>query len=193
MLKKGAMFGLDARIALAIFGALSVISGAALYSAIQQSQATAKLVEMQEVAKAVEQYILDTGVEVWLSDASIGARIGDLVKNPGVDGWNGPYVPYEWVVDDTLKVNDSYTAYLRVVSNNDWAHPSDNGTVNYCANNSGDPCYLWVMFKQDVDISTSLASAIDEEVDGEVDFRKGNFRKTTTEMYLKIMPTIKKY
>lgn len=32
--KKAAMFGLDARIALVIFGALSVISGAALYSAI---------------------------------------------------------------------------------------------------------------------------------------------------------------
>jgi hypothetical protein len=29
--KKGAMFGLDARIALAIFGALSVISGVASY------------------------------------------------------------------------------------------------------------------------------------------------------------------
>ena len=37
-LKKGAMFGLDARIALAIFGALSVISGAALYSAIKESK-----------------------------------------------------------------------------------------------------------------------------------------------------------
>lgn len=37
MKNKGAMFGLDARIALAIFGALSVISGAALYSAIQES------------------------------------------------------------------------------------------------------------------------------------------------------------
>ena len=33
--KRGAMFGLDARIALAIFGALLVISSAALYSAIQ--------------------------------------------------------------------------------------------------------------------------------------------------------------
>ena len=37
MLNKGAMFGLDARIALAIFGALSVISGAALYSTIQEA------------------------------------------------------------------------------------------------------------------------------------------------------------
>jgi hypothetical protein len=34
-MKKGAMFGLDARIALAIFGALSVISGASLYSEIK--------------------------------------------------------------------------------------------------------------------------------------------------------------
>ncbi len=39
-LNKGAMFGLDARIALAIFGALSVISGAALYSAIKQAKVT---------------------------------------------------------------------------------------------------------------------------------------------------------
>tara|TARA_Y100001960_G_scaffold319101_1_gene389950 strand:- start:3597 stop:3728 length:132 start_codon:yes stop_codon:yes gene_type:complete len=37
--KKAAMFGLDARIALAIFGALSVISGAVLYSAIQDAKA----------------------------------------------------------------------------------------------------------------------------------------------------------
>ena len=51
-MKKGAMFGLDARIALAIFGALSVISGAALYSAIQDAQATAMIVRLNEVGKA---------------------------------------------------------------------------------------------------------------------------------------------
>lgn len=39
-MKKGAIFGLDARIALAILGALYVISGAALYSAIQESKTT---------------------------------------------------------------------------------------------------------------------------------------------------------
>ena len=42
-LKKGAMFGLDARISLAIFGALSVISGAALYSAIQDSKSVSQV------------------------------------------------------------------------------------------------------------------------------------------------------
>ena len=58
---KGAMFGLDVRIALAIFGALSVISGAALYSAIQDAEATAVLTELEEIGKAWEAYYLDTG------------------------------------------------------------------------------------------------------------------------------------
>tara|TARA_Y100001960_G_C14595815_1_gene788039 strand:- start:886 stop:1026 length:141 start_codon:yes stop_codon:yes gene_type:complete len=46
-MKKGAMFGIDARIALAIFGALSAISGAALYSAIQQSKVTVLVTELE--------------------------------------------------------------------------------------------------------------------------------------------------
>ena len=50
--KKGGMFGLNARIALAIFGALSVISGAALYSAIQQSKAISVLTTAKEIGKA---------------------------------------------------------------------------------------------------------------------------------------------
>ncbi|MCP4354624.1 MAG: hypothetical protein GY793_03125 [Proteobacteria bacterium] len=33
--KQAAMFGLDARVALAIFGALSIITGATLYNALQ--------------------------------------------------------------------------------------------------------------------------------------------------------------
>lgn len=60
--KKGAMFGLDARISLAIFGALSVISGAALYSAIQNSKATALYVQLSELGKAWESYYIDTGL-----------------------------------------------------------------------------------------------------------------------------------
>jgi hypothetical protein len=45
------MFGLDARIALAIFGALSVISGAALYSAIQDARVTAIVITYNRVFK----------------------------------------------------------------------------------------------------------------------------------------------
>jgi type II secretory pathway pseudopilin PulG len=94
---KGAMFGLDARIALAIFGALSVISGAALYSAIRDSKVTAAYTEMQEIVKASEQYLLDTGS--YLPPISSSSQVlysADLIENTqNAAGWKGPYLSYE--------------------------------------------------------------------------------------------------
>ena len=57
-MKKGAMFGLDARIALAIFGALSVILGAALYSAIQEAKNQQIISMFSEISKALRLIIL---------------------------------------------------------------------------------------------------------------------------------------
>tara|TARA_Y100001960_G_scaffold49436_1_gene50116 strand:+ start:187 stop:810 length:624 start_codon:yes stop_codon:yes gene_type:complete len=97
-LKKGAMFGLDARIALAIFGALSVISGAALFSAIKQTKAITTLTQFKELEKAWESYLLDTGSYLprrGTSDSSSAYReikTKELVENNGVQGWNGPYI-----------------------------------------------------------------------------------------------------
>ena len=90
------MFGLVARIALAIFGALSVISGAALYSAIKESKAIALIAEMNELGKAVESYMIDTGENLPLYDITeankVVASYGELVSSTK-RGWNGPYFP----------------------------------------------------------------------------------------------------
>ena len=93
-MKKAAMFGLDARIALAIFGALSVISGAALYSAIQDAKVTSVITDMREVTKAVEQFYLDTGELLSLSPQTPNYDLEstDLTTDPGLDGWSGPYL-----------------------------------------------------------------------------------------------------
>tara|TARA_Y100000590_G_scaffold211815_1_gene240051 strand:- start:1605 stop:2198 length:594 start_codon:yes stop_codon:yes gene_type:complete len=91
--KKGAMFGLDARIALAIFGALSVISGAALYSAIEQSRLENSRQRFIETAKAVEQFLLDTG-EMPSNYSGISYNISELVNKTALNGWNGPYIDY---------------------------------------------------------------------------------------------------
>lgn len=61
-LKNAAMFGLDARIALAIFGALSVISGAALYSALNNVEKVQVITIFTESQKALVQYLLDTNI-----------------------------------------------------------------------------------------------------------------------------------
>jgi hypothetical protein len=104
LFKKGAMFGLDARIALAIFGALSVISGAALYSAIQDAKVTKIITEMTEHCKAWEQYYLDTGDYLQPYDDSdpnsslfYHNQNKQLIENDeGVAGWKGPYTSLKY-------------------------------------------------------------------------------------------------
>jgi type II secretory pathway pseudopilin PulG len=92
--KRGAMFGLDARIALAIFGALSVISGAALYSAIQQAKVTKAVTYMKELEKAIEAYYLDTATMP--PAVSYYYDLGKLTSDT-VAGWQGPYFDVEMI------------------------------------------------------------------------------------------------
>jgi type II secretory pathway pseudopilin PulG len=97
MFKKGAMFGLDARIALAIFGALSVVSGAALYSSIRESRIASFVSETREMAKALEQYVLDTGQIMGLAEnVSTGSSYRNIYEltSSTVSGWKGPYFEF---------------------------------------------------------------------------------------------------
>jgi hypothetical protein len=89
-LNKGAMFGLDARIALVIFGALSVISGAALYNAIEESKITAFHQEYLEIAKAIDMYMLDTGQNIPFTSTSWADP--DELFFSDAPNWKGPYL-----------------------------------------------------------------------------------------------------
>lgn len=166
-MKKAAMFGLDARIALAILGALSLISGAALYSAIQGVRATQIVTQLQEVLKAIELYSLDTGVDLPYDNVSVTYRskILDLVKNDaGVDNWNGPYLPFaEADVDETsedfikLFGYNLYTGYYQkeVDSLGGWTD-----SIKECE--AGKTCYAVAAFSL---VEGSLLKAIDQNVD----------------------------
>lgn len=99
--QRGAMFGLDARVALAIFGGLSAIAGTAVFSAVRDTRVTGVLTEFDNISKGYINHVFDTGVDI-TQDASV---------TPGVDGgtgtagfknlyrnanntlnWNGPYI-----------------------------------------------------------------------------------------------------
>ncbi len=178
MLKKGAMFGLDARIALAIFGALSVISGAALYSAIQQSKVVAIVADLREVHKAYEAYYLDTGQEIpQLSSGSIILQIQELVDNSlNVSGWKGPYSSLEkHSTNYYLKSGqyDKVAAFSRSI-NDAWG--GVNGvdlTLPSSCTGSAEPCGRWVMLYS---FDKSIAEAVDKYVDGSVDYKNGRVR-----------------
>lgn len=111
-IKRAAMFGLDARIALAIFGALSVISGAALYSAIQTAKAEALHQYFLNIVKASEAYLLDNGKFLSQKNTTT-VNVGDLVINrESLTTWKGPYISSTATLTDTLK--DSITRQISV-------------------------------------------------------------------------------
>jgi hypothetical protein len=179
--KKGAMFGLDARIALAIFGALSVISGAALYSAVEQSKATALLTELQEVGKAWEQFYLDTGTkfigrsnsEIYIFDS------GSLIENTyNIKNWKGPYLPNS-TYSCGASICPDHPIYkgmdLVIVNNNNtWGDdiPWIDTTHGLCL--SGQSCSLWATIGGIE--SNSLVKNIDLIVDGSDSPKSGKFK-----------------
>ena len=179
--KKGAMFGLDARIALAIFGALSVISGAALYSAIQESKVTAIITELNEVGKAWEAYYLDTGTAVSRMSTDDSTtnffviKTVPLMQNPGLEGWSGPYYQSATHTASNLHTKEGYDLWLMQLSKDiDWTSwPSGLCTT-------GRSCGMWVRYYDTTAVySDSIKAAIDKKIDNADGADKGNFRYTT--------------
>tara|TARA_Y100001960_G_C14719405_1_gene851536 strand:- start:93 stop:659 length:567 start_codon:yes stop_codon:yes gene_type:complete len=161
-LKKAAMFGLDARIALAIFGALSVISGAALYSAIQQSKATAVLAEFREIEKAVEQYYLDTGTIMPYFDARDLSVLALINEPSGVTNWNGPYLPFAQHLGED-KLVPVFAEKFAVIYR-------DKTSPTTTCTKAMDYCYIYIWYKNDSD---DIGKSIDLMVDGVDDKASG--------------------
>jgi len=165
---KGAMFGLDARIALAIFGALSVISGAALYNAIQQVRVISLVTDLVEAGKAYEAFYIDTGLNptengaVWLDAV-------DLVSS-SIVGWKGPYLVNS--VDTVSNVHLDHSSYGTLALAR--AYTADHagssiGTKNCTATD----CAIYSVI---TDVPESVAKAADLYVDGSDSIGTGNLR-----------------
>lgn len=177
MLKKAAMFGLDARIALAIFGALSVISGAALYSAIQQSKVVALITDLNEVHKAFEQYWLDTGQKIGRV-GSLSFDVQELVDNTdNVAGWKGPYLPYSKHSSMSHALDYPIYSAVKIFArsvNDSWGGTAgvDSVMPSTCTG-SEEPCGRWAMIEL---MDKVMADAIDKYIDGSVDSKNGRLR-----------------
>jgi len=99
--QRGAMFGLDARVALAIFAGLSVIAGTAVFSAVRDTSVTAVVTEFDNISKGYINFVFDTGVDVQPDPADTSSPnvsgTGGGFQNLYTDanstlGWDGPYV-----------------------------------------------------------------------------------------------------
>tara|TARA_Y100001960_G_scaffold317499_1_gene385909 strand:+ start:2229 stop:2861 length:633 start_codon:yes stop_codon:yes gene_type:complete len=174
-LNKAAMFGLDARIALAIFGALSVISGAALYSAIKAAKVEQVRQFFVETVKASEQYYLDLGTPLSQNNANNLNTVNLATNFDNLDGWNGPYLSYKSIISyygikfnflNTLSSNLFMEIYLHKSS--DWASLS---AYDSCVVNDSD-CAEYIRIQQaaatekDENMLKALFADLDEAIDG---------------------------
>tara|TARA_Y100001960_G_C14768695_1_gene878549 strand:- start:2661 stop:3260 length:600 start_codon:yes stop_codon:yes gene_type:complete len=170
--KKAAMFGLDARIALAIFGALSVISGAALYSAIQDAKVTAIITELNEVGKAYDQYYLDVGEELTLSGENFYLLNAELFASSKA-GWKGPYL--SGAPRSTVWTDKEYG--FQELRDGTWngITPTDRTEARCTKTDISGSCAVWATVLLGAN-KGDLARAIDLKVDGVVDGTTGNVR-----------------
>jgi len=171
--KKAAMFGLDARIALAIFAALSVISGAAMYNVIRDVKVNVLISSLQEIGKAYEQYLLDTGVGL---PGGLLRNAEELITSTAV-GWKGPYLPFS---DDgsigNSRISHDLYKWIRILEVEDvgWGYAS--GVTPTCTN-PANRCMIWVNLV--VESSSELVGILkraDKKFDGVEDPLAGKLR-----------------
>ena len=204
-IKKGAMFGLDARIALAIFGALSVISGAALYSAIQTAKSESINQGLKEVEKAIEAYMVDMGHMSEYYPTYDIIELGCLATNySNCDAdaayWKGPYIgeessPY-WLLSHRVTGDADFDTKLEGFR---FAGSSWSGTasdVPDACNNSD--CYIYIGYSTSYTTSPNLPAVpnmstlisdlfvrMDAYLDNSDGARTGNVRRSGTAVYFK--------
>lgn len=179
-IKKAAMFGLDARIALAIFASLSLISGAVLFKAAQNAKATALIVQLKEIETAWDEYLIDTGnylPELYSESCGFDClyELENLLSNTaGVSKWKGPYLQIE--VDQSWRVFLNYYALTFIKADKTLVWGADlNWNTAPCIDD--DSCSAWILLGGSD--SLNYFDIIDDRIDGGDGAQAGDFRWLT--------------
>ena len=174
LLQKGAMFGMDARVALFIMSVLTVMGGAFVQQMIVKSKATALLVELEDIGKAYNSYVYDTRETLALP--AYVYSIDDLVENVNnYDRWKGPYLYYD-LLGLTQLDHPEYAAIM-LFNRNTAAWGGVTGveenvtTEGLC---TGEECRVFAAITN-ID-RLDIVNKVDEVVDGELNPRMGKVR-----------------
>lgn len=159
----GAMFGMDARITLIIFGALAAVTGAMMSNIAPEANTTALATDLTNIAKGYESYVLDTSKNPSYLDKPNRSKENFLeLLNDDSYGWQGPYLAL------SSEKHPKYGSYGLIEGefNTPGAPP-----ITPCA--SGNACVVWVKLTE---IPSELALSIDKKMDGEEGYDKGRVR-----------------
>ena len=158
--QRGAMFGLDARIALAIFAGLSVIAGMAVFGTIRQTDVAALVSEFDNISKGYINYSFDTGINI-PTGATTGQGFTGLfeatVAGPPVQplGWDGPYITRSTAKHPKFGTYDIVDGSIDVA----WAAPDTTGNIpGAWLSLTGVPCELIKDLDREIDGDTALTN-----------------------------------
>ena len=157
---KGVMFGVDARVTLAIFAIISIVVGANVLGILYDVNVKKIVIESRTIGSAVEQYhkdinksIFDTINPALVPDAKEKAVFKALFRNENISSpndtkWGGPYlkVKYKDGIEPDLG------KYYRLVRLSESLSTTCNNTKN-------NPCYVFLKFK---DLDTEICDVFKE-------------------------------
>lgn len=151
--QSGAMFGLDARIALAIFALLSIVAGVTAINVLGQAGVTALVTELNNMKKAYQEFHLATGDHT--------TRFMDLVDNQSdILNWSGPYI------DMLSDKSRQYGTYSFVEGRQDVSGvPPVECSAGICG--------VWLKLTR---VKDSVAAEADKKLDAESNPAGGTFR-----------------
>lgn len=161
--QRGAMFGMDGRLTMAIFMTLSGVMGLIGFTKLQTAKQTALLKEVLSMDEALQLYQSDMGV--FMKDTVNGGSDGTkdvqlLWDSSNVDAgfrkyWSGPYMTIE---NDDHRIYGAYTITY--------------GRANRTACSHGSDCYAWIEL-------TSVPEDIWDKINSHTDESLGSDLETT--------------
>lgn len=153
--QKGAMFGLDARITLAIFSGLSVIAGYTITSNLDYISGSALSDELKNFSAAVDGYHHDTKQDIFKTlitptgENAVAALYDSEFINPGRHRarWIGPYMEYR------STMHPKYGKMTIEKHQEKFKDKCSGSTI----------CYLWVGFES---VPIGTLNKINDDYDG---------------------------
>ena len=152
--QRGALFGLDARIALAIFATITIVAGYVGFSKLTTAQDAAFLKELRAYEDAIMQIQTDVGVFYKFAiDGSDGIKDFNAIETASGNilpryepRWNGAYI------DGIRRDHPNYGSYTVKYRQDDFSTACD-------INND---CFVWLVMD---DIPASLFRFLNKNVD----------------------------
>src|SRR5690606_20594829 len=157
--QRGAMFGMDARVALAIFGTLALLGGYTMLGRINTAKTGKFIKELNTSSDGLAALQADLG-RLPPIDLTSSAQVFEVLRqDPGLQKWNGPYI------------NEAVSESVVPPGGGTWSSADLQGDrATGCG--YGENCYIWLSV-------SNFSEAIFNEINDVIDENGGSDAETT--------------